>query len=91
MINWTALLFSSLWILGLSVLLAALSYHVWQAGEQQRSLTAQLNQSSFLKSAWVGLAFIAAGLLGSSRSLWETAVWLLILGVSLVNFVKNGT
>lgn len=89
-INWTSLLFSALWILGLSVLLAGLSYHSWQAAELKRPLSSQLNQSSFLRIAWVGMALIAAGLVGAGPWGWETAVWLLILGVSLVNIAKNG-
>ncbi len=86
MINWQSVFFNSLWILGLALLLSALSYHYWLAQTHDKSFRTQLQSRSFLGVFWIALLLFAIGLLGSSPSLWERALWGLIGLWSVVNF-----
>lgn len=88
MINWQALLFNSFWIVGLAVLCAALSYHHWAAHQTKTSFKAQLNQPSFLVYFWLSFVLVCVGLAGTSRQLWETAVWVVFTGLSILFMAK---
>ena len=83
MINWYFVFTHSLWIVGLSIALAAFSYHDWLRRELSRPLRRQLREPSFRCPLNVGFLLVAAALvlLESSRW-WERALWLLI-GCSL--------
>lgn len=79
MIDWVSLFFNSFWIIGLSVILATLSYSYWAAqvaGERWRD---QFDKKGFLLPAWTGVALVTVGLAGTAVQWWETAVWLLFL------------
>ncbi|MCL4265646.1 MAG: hypothetical protein KJ069_20710 [Anaerolineae bacterium] len=76
MINWQALLFNSFWIVGLAVLFAAFSYHHWAARQTQTSLRVQFNQPSFLIFFWLSFVLVCMGLAGTTRQLWEIAIWI---------------
>ena len=76
MIAWASIFFNSLWIFGLSLILAAFSYQHWLAGLQGRKVRDQLRQGSFPMWGWTGLALVTAGLAGTSESTWETVLWL---------------
>jgi hypothetical protein len=89
MINWLSLFLNSLWILGLAVLLAALSYHYWLAIEGGQPLRLILQGRSFQRFAWLGLALVSAGLAGTSQQLWERIVWILFTLYSAFNLVNN--
>lgn len=88
MIDWFSVFINSFWILGLSLLLAALSYHYWLAREEERRLREQYNQPSFLRIFWISLALVGVGLAGTSQYTWETAVWILFIILSIVNAVQ---
>lgn len=90
MIDWLSVLFNSFWILGLSLLVAALSYHYWLARETERRLRTQFNQPSFLRVFWTSLALIGIGLAGTSQTTWETAVWILFIILSIINAIQAG-
>jgi hypothetical protein len=89
-IDWYNVIVNSFWILGLAIILAALSYHHWQAGECGRSLRAQLESPSFQLPAWIGFCLVCVGLAGSSGRLWETIVWVVFGLISLVYSVQSG-
>jgi len=84
-IDWYGVLVNSFWILGLSVLLAAFSYHYWLAGEEKRRLKEQLDQPSFLRLFWISFVLISIGLAGTSQRWWETGIWIIFLLISAVN------
>lgn len=84
-IDWLSLFFNAFWILGLAILLADFSYHYWQAGQERRSLSEQLNEPSFLRFFWISFTLISIGLAGTSQRLWETAIWIAFTLVSIVN------
>lgn len=75
MIDWIAIASNSLWIAGLAVVLATVSYAYWAAGQQQSSLTQVLQQRPFLRSIYIGLMLVGLGLAATSNSTLE-----LILG-----------
>lgn len=87
MINWQSVFFSSLWILGLAVLLAGLSYQYWLAQTRDRPLRRQLQSTGFLITFWIAALLFAIGLLGGSPQLWEMALWGLVAAWALVNLV----
>lgn len=75
MIDWFALIFNSLWVLGLAVILAAASFHHWNASRHHTSLRTQFQQQSFAAWGWLGLTLIALGLAGTSQPLWQQLLW----------------
>lgn len=75
MINWQSVIFNSLWIFGLALLLAAFSYHYWDASQHGRSLRTQLSHSSFLRFFWLAIFLVSIGLIGTSQQLWEMVTW----------------
>ena len=89
MIPWLPVLFNGLWILGLAVLLADLSYHYWLAHEEGQRMRAQLGRPAFLSFAWLGLALVAAGLAGTSDRVWELLIWVLFGLFCIVQLVRQ--
>jgi CDP-diglyceride synthetase len=75
MINWQSVIFNSFWIFGLALLLAAFSYHYWEAAQNNRSLRVQLSQPAFLRFFWLAIFLVSIGLIGTSQQLWEMAIW----------------
>ena len=76
MIDWAYVATNSLWILGLSIILAAFSYHDWlvhEIGQRRRDL--------FERSSWrlpfsAGMVLSCLGLgLGRGLAWWERMVW----------------
>jgi hypothetical protein len=84
-INWYSVFINSFWISGLSLLLAALSYHYWVAQVAERPLRQQLNTSSFNRAFWLAFALVGIGLAGTSQQTWETILWVVFTLYSLVN------
>jgi hypothetical protein len=74
-INWYSVFINSFWIVGLSLLLAAVSYHYWLAQTLKRPLRQQLNQPSFNKVFWISFGLVSIGLLGTSQQTWEMIIW----------------
>lgn len=71
MIDWIAVASNSLWIAGLAVVLATVSYAYWSAGQQTTSLLAVLQQRSFLRFIYTGLILVGLGLAATSNSTLE--------------------
>ena len=79
MIDWWMVTTNSLWILGLSILLAAFSYLDWLAGETGRPRLALSKGPSFHLAWMTGLFLTCAGWgLAQATRWWEKAVWLLL-------------
>jgi hypothetical protein len=75
MISWQSVTFNGFWVLGLALVLAAISYHYWLAGQENRQLRLQLSEPGFLRPFWLGLVLIGIGLIGTSQQNWEMAIW----------------
>jgi type IV secretory pathway VirB2 component (pilin) len=89
-IDWYDVIVNSFWILGLAIILAAVSYHHWLAGEANRSLRAQLESPAFQLPAWIGFCLICIGLAGGSGRVWETIIWIIFGLIGLFYSVQNG-
>ena len=78
LIDWRLVGFSALWILGLSIVLAAFSfadYRASQAETKTRTLDV-LKSSGYRAAINAGLLLFCLGLLGSARAWWEGLLWL---------------
>ena len=58
-IDWAYLGAHFLWIFGLSLILAALSYHTWLVQEMRRPFSAQFREPSWQLAVNVGLSLMA--------------------------------
>ncbi len=87
--DWLSLLFNIFWIFGAAILLAATSFHHWLAQQANRSLHEQLNEPSYTRLFWISFVLICSGLAGTSTRVWETAVWIIFVLISLVNVYRS--
>jgi hypothetical protein len=86
LINWKMVSFSSLWIIGLAVILAVfgfVDYHAKVSGSRFRD---QLRKPNYQAWVNVGLALFCFGLLGSAKALWEAILW----GILAIAFIVFG-
>jgi len=92
LIHWQMVFTSSLWILGLSVIVASFSYHRWLAGERGASLRQPFPEPSWSVSFATGMALVCAGFgLGRDVAWWERGLWLaltLSFGWQLVQAIR---
>ena len=75
LIDWRMVGFASLWIMGLAVILAVLSfadYHSKTKGDRFRD---ELRKPIYLVWINVGLSLFCLGMLGSSDTLWQSLLW----------------
>ncbi|HDN79462.1 MAG TPA: hypothetical protein ENG33_03215 [Chloroflexi bacterium] len=77
MIDWWGVFRNSLWILGLSIILATLSYADWWAKEQKQRFRDVIGLARFQGAISTGLAFFCAGLSLCSDRWWERGLWAL--------------
>lgn len=76
MIDWWLVSSSALWILGLSVLLAAFSYHYWLAQETGGRLRDQFKTGAWTLSCSLGMTLVSVGLAaGLHATWWERLFW----------------
>ena len=74
MIDWLTVVAHGFWIAGLALILAALSYYTWLAGQEGRSLRQELAGRAFQKPLLVGLLLVGVGLSGTSQQPWQLVV-----------------
>lgn len=75
MIDWRLVGFSSLWILGLALVLAALSLADYDANQQRKRVRAVLREAGYQLTLNAALTLFCLGLLGSVRTWWELVLW----------------
>jgi hypothetical protein len=76
MIDWLNVAFNALWIVGLSVALAALSYASWEASIFQEKFAVRLRRPAIqVALAAAGLLF-CLGLAGTADAAWKSVLWL---------------
>ena len=75
LIDWRLVGFSALWIVGLSIILAALSFGDYVAAQQRVRLRVVLAWPGYRAAINSGLVLFCLGLLGSSRAWWEQLLW----------------
>jgi protein-tyrosine phosphatase len=75
LIDWRMVGFASLWITGLAVVLATLGFVDYSAGLADRKFRQEVGRPDYQAAINIGLTAFSLGLLGSSRTWWETALW----------------
>jgi len=75
---------NSLWILGLAVLLAALSWARWIAQTEQSRLRIVLKRPPIQIALDAGLFLFCAGLAATGRAWWERVLWGLLAAAWVV-------
>jgi len=90
-IEWTNVFFNSLWVLGLAIILAAISYTYWEAQQKETSFRQLLSRPAFEIWFWISALLINMGLVGTSGSVWETAVWIIFTLISAFNIYRTAT
>ena len=75
MIDWASLAFNGLWVMGVAVILAALSHSSYEAQRQGERLRTQLAAPGFQAWLSVGLALISLGLALIGPRWWERVLW----------------
>lgn len=80
MINWVSLAFNTLWILGLSGLLATLSVVSFVSQTRGKRFRQVFNQPGYEISLNASLILLCLGLAGGARTSWERTIWLVLAG-----------
>lgn len=78
LIDWRLLGFSALWLSGLALLLAAVSFADYAAHARQTKTRAVLGEPGYQVALNAGLLLFCLGLVGSAQNWWEQALWLLL-------------
>lgn len=76
LIDWAGVARNALWILGLSVVLAAWSYASWQASIQRIGIRRVLEGAAFQVPFSLGLLLFSVGLAWGATRTWERIAWL---------------
>ena len=71
MINWFSVVANGFWLAGLALMLAALSYYYWKAGQLGLSLGQVLNAPPFQRLALTSLLLVGVGLALTADGLWQ--------------------
>jgi len=75
MIDWWGVFRNTLWIVGLSIGLAAWSYAAWWAHAHHFRLRQALRMPLFIIPFSMGMALFSLGLALCGRKWWEVSVW----------------
>ena len=80
LIDWRLVGFSALWVLGLSIILAAWSAADYEAsqGPSHARTRDVLRTPRYQAGLNAGMLLFCLGLLGSAHTWWEGALWLLL-------------
>lgn len=81
LIDWPGVARNALWILGLSIALAAWSHTRWWASERKRKVRSVLDWPRFQVPFSAGLTLFCISLAWSATRGWERGLWIL-LGVA---------
>lgn len=75
MIDWVSVGFGALWIFGLGLVVAALSFVNYLAEQQTQRFRQALGMPASRIMIDLGLVFFCLGLIGSVSSTWARIVW----------------
>ncbi len=81
MIDWWGLAHNALWVVGLAVILAACSTASYGSQRTGVRLRQELGGPGFQMLFDAGMALVCLGLLFSSRTWWQQALWGLLAAV----------
>ena len=83
MIDWWGVFSNSLWVLGLSVLLAAWSMAYYEAQRFDRKTLQLLGEGGYSWAVTIGLVLFCVGLAATEDRLWARILWG-VLGVAFI-------
>ncbi len=83
LIDWPGVIRNALWIVGLSVALAAFSYISWWGAAQGLRLRQSLELPLFQIPFSAGMSLFCASLAWGATRWWERGLWI-VLGLSFV-------
>ena len=89
MIDWWSVAANALWIIGLAVLLATVSYSDWVASQKKSSLRAVLKEFTPALFMNLGLFLFCLGLLATSHVWWEQVGWAIALLLILTQIIAD--
>ena len=75
LIDWRLVGFSALWVLGLSVILAAFSFGDYSAAQEGARTRDVLARPGYLTAFNGGLVLFCVGLLGDAHAWWAQLLW----------------
>ena len=78
MIDWYSVGFGALWILGLGLVTAALSFANYLASQQKRRFRQALEMPACRIMIDLGLVFFCLGLAGGVSAVWERLLWAIL-------------
>ena len=89
MIDWTALVTNTLWLLALSIALAITGWASWQAAQEETRFQNVLRRRGYARALQGCLALFCLGVALSVHSTWERAAWALLTLVAMVQLVLS--
>lgn len=75
LIDWPMVAFGALWIVGLAVILSALGFAYYEAGQADEKLRTRLRCPIYQRAVNAGLTLFCLGMIGSADALWERVLW----------------
>jgi hypothetical protein len=75
MIDWVSVGFGALWVLGLGLVTAALSFANYLAGQQKQRFSQVLEIPVYRIMLALGLVFFCLGWAGNVSTTWEHLLW----------------
>ena len=75
MIDWVSVVFGALWILGLGLVTAALSFANYLASQQKRRFRQALETPACRIMIDLGLVFFCLGWAGGVSAIWARLLW----------------
>ncbi len=75
LIDWPMVAFGALWIVGLAVILSALGFAYYEAGQADEKLRTRLSRPGYQRAMNAGLTLFCLGMIGSADALWERVLW----------------
>jgi len=81
MMDFRSVVANTLWILGLALILAALSWARWVAARENVRFRVALSRPGVARALDGGLMLFCAGLAATARTGWEQVLWGVMAGV----------
>ena len=94
MIDWIGIITNGTWILGLSIVIATLSYADWfatlRSSASRTRIRDVLGQAAFRIALWSGLTLFCVGVALAGGRWWERILWGILAVMSAVEVGQAG-
>jgi len=89
LIDWPSLVRNALWVLGLSIVLAAWSHMSWLAARRRVRAWRAVEWPVFVVPAVAGLAVFATSLAWGATRTWERVLWIILAAAFLAQMAQG--